>query len=70
MDEVHHLLPAMLDSASLTIPKDMGSFILVTVHAGRVSQAILSSVNCVFAVGVEPEAVLTQFSRCHSSRTP
>jgi len=62
MDEVHHLLPAGLDSASLTISKDMASFILVTVHPDRVSQAILSSVNCVIAVGTEPQTVLAQFN--------
>src|SRR3984893_445963 len=32
IDEAHHLLPATLDSASLTIPKELTTFALVTVH--------------------------------------
>jgi HAD superfamily hydrolase (TIGR01484 family) len=62
MDEVHHLLPTALDSASLTIPKDLGTFLLVTVHPDHVSQAILSSVNCIIAVGADPETVIRQFN--------
>jgi HAD superfamily hydrolase (TIGR01484 family) len=62
MDEVHHLLPAALDSASLTISQELGNFVLVTVHPDHVTQAILSSVNCIIAVGTDPETVIGQFN--------
>jgi HAD superfamily hydrolase (TIGR01484 family) len=62
LDEVHHLLPAALDSAGLTVPKDLESFGLVTVHPDHVSRAILSSVNGIIAVGPDPQGVIAQFN--------
>jgi len=62
LDEVHHLLPAPLDSAGLTVPKDLETFGLVTVHPDHVSRAILSSVNGIIAVGPDPEGVISQFN--------
>lgn len=62
VDEAHHLLPATLDSASLTIPKELSSFALVTVHPDQVARAILSSINGIIAIGPQPEEVIAQFS--------
>jgi hydroxymethylpyrimidine pyrophosphatase-like HAD family hydrolase/energy-coupling factor transporter ATP-binding protein EcfA2 len=62
LDEAHHLLPAALDSATMTIPQDLGSFVLVTVHPDHVSPAILRSVNGIVAVGPEPRGVIKQFN--------
>jgi hypothetical protein len=62
IDEAHHLLPATLDSASLTIPKELASFALITVHPDQVARAILSSTNGIIAVGPNPAAVISQFS--------
>jgi HAD superfamily hydrolase (TIGR01484 family) len=62
IDEAHHLLPAGLDSAGLTTPKELANFALVTVHPDHVSQAILSQVNGVIAVGPDPRSVFTQFN--------
>jgi len=62
IDEAHHLLPATLDSASLTIPKELTSFALVTVHPDQVARAILSSTNGLIAVGLNPASVIQQFS--------
>jgi hypothetical protein len=62
IDEAHHLLPATLDSASLTIPKELTSFALITVHPDQVARAILSSTNGIIAVGPNPAAVISQFS--------
>jgi hypothetical protein len=61
IDEAHHLLPATLDSASLTIPKDLSTFALVTVHPDQVARAILSSTNGLIAIGSNPAAVIAQF---------
>jgi hydroxymethylpyrimidine pyrophosphatase-like HAD family hydrolase len=62
IDEAHHLLPATLDSASLTIPKELASFALVTVHPDQVARAILTSANGLIAIGPNPAAVIGQFS--------
>jgi len=62
IDEAHHLLPATLDSASSTIPKDLSTFALVTVHPDQVARAILSSTNGLIAIGSNPAAVIAQFS--------
>jgi len=62
VDEAHHLLPASLDSASLTIPKELSSFALVTVHPDQVARAILSSINGIIAIGPQPGEVIDQFS--------
>jgi hypothetical protein len=62
LDEAHHLLPAALDSATMTIPQDLGSLVLVTVHPDHVSPAILRSVNGIVAVGPEPRGVIKQFN--------
>jgi hydroxymethylpyrimidine pyrophosphatase-like HAD family hydrolase len=62
IDEAHHLLPATLDSASLTIPKDLSTFALVTVHPDQVARAILTSANGLIAIGSNPAAVIAQFS--------
>jgi hydroxymethylpyrimidine pyrophosphatase-like HAD family hydrolase len=62
IDEAHHLLPATLDSASLTIPKELTSFALVTVHPDQVARAILTSTNLLIAIGPNPSSVIAQFS--------
>jgi hydroxymethylpyrimidine pyrophosphatase-like HAD family hydrolase/energy-coupling factor transporter ATP-binding protein EcfA2 len=62
IDEAHHLLPATLESASLTVPKELFSFALVSVHPDQVARAVLSSCNTLIAVGSSPEAVIQQFS--------
>lgn len=62
IDEAHHLLPAALDSASLTLPKELASFALITVHPDQVARAILTSTNGLIAVGPNPATVIEQFS--------
>ena len=62
IDEAHHLLPAALESASLTIPKELSTFALVTVHPDQVARAILSSTNAIIAIGSEPAKVIEQFN--------
>jgi HAD superfamily hydrolase (TIGR01484 family) len=62
IDEAHHLLPATLDSASLTVPKELSSFALITVHLDQVARAILSSINGLIAIGSKPDDVIEQFN--------
>lgn len=61
IDEAHHLLPSTLDSASLTIPKELSSFALVTVHPDRVARPMLSPINGIIAIGPDPAAVIAQY---------
>jgi hypothetical protein len=62
LDEVHHLLPATLDSAAFTIPRELGSFAALTVHPDHVSPQILRSVNGIIAVGPGPATLSAQFN--------
>jgi hydroxymethylpyrimidine pyrophosphatase-like HAD family hydrolase len=62
IDEAHHLLPAELESASLTIPKDLASLAMITAHADCVAEPILSSINCLIAVGTDPKGTISEFS--------
>ncbi|HEY4739408.1 MAG TPA: HAD family hydrolase [Candidatus Acidoferrales bacterium] len=60
VDEAHHLLPAELGTASLTIPQDLGSLALVTVHPEKVAAPIRNAVNVVIAIGPEPASVVRE----------
>jgi hydroxymethylpyrimidine pyrophosphatase-like HAD family hydrolase len=60
IDEAHHLLPSELDSASLSIPSSLGSFALITVHPKSVSKALLDTVNCVIAIGPQPDEIIKE----------
>jgi phosphoglycolate phosphatase (TIGR01487 family) len=61
LDEAHHLFPAGLDSAGSTVPQELDSLALVTVHPDHVSSVILKAVNGIIAVGSDPQAVIDQF---------
>jgi len=56
------IIARALESASLTIPKELTTFALVTVHPDQVARAILSSTNGVIAIGSDPAKVIAQFS--------
>ena len=60
IDEAHHLLPSELDSASLSIPSSLGSFVLITVHPKSVSKALLDTVNAVIAIGPQPDEIIKE----------
>lgn len=62
IDEAHHLLPADLESARQSIPRELASFALITVHADRISSAVLSGVNGIIAIGPNPGEVIQQFN--------
>lgn len=63
IDEAHHLLPSELNTASLPIPGDLGSFALVTVHPDQISRTVLQLMNGLFIIGPDPAAVVRLFSR-------
>jgi hydroxymethylpyrimidine pyrophosphatase-like HAD family hydrolase len=62
LDEVHHLLPAELDAAQFTIPKELGSVALITVHPQQVHPALLSGVNALISVGPDPAAMASELN--------
>src|SRR6202022_2266781 len=70
IDEAHLLLPSTLDSASLTIPKELTGFARFTVHPDQVARAILSSINGIIAIGPEPAKVIEQFSAGLGTKLP
>jgi HAD superfamily hydrolase (TIGR01484 family) len=63
IDEAHHLLPASWRPAALTLPRELGGVLLITVHPESVSPAMLAAVDMVLAVGESPEETLRPFLR-------
>lgn len=51
IDEAHHLLPAGLQTAEMSMPRDVASLILVTVHADAMAPDALKPVNVVLTPG-------------------
>jgi haloacid dehalogenase-like hydrolase/Helicase HerA, central domain len=58
LDEAHHLLPASWQPAPLTLPRDLGSVLMITVHPEKISPAMLEAVDTALAVGDSPEETL------------
>jgi len=58
LDEAHHLLPASWQPAPLTLPRDLGGVLMITVHPDRISPAMLEAVDTALAVGSSPETAL------------
>lgn len=55
VDEAHHLLPASLDAAALTLPRELDGIFLITVHPEHMAIPALSSIDLMIAVGRSPE---------------
>lgn len=70
VDEAHHLLPTPWDPALLALPQELEGLMLVTVHPGKVSPAILSSVHMVVVVGDTPAETLEAFSEATRRKLP
>jgi hydroxymethylpyrimidine pyrophosphatase-like HAD family hydrolase len=60
VDEAHHLLPAEWDSMSLSVPKDLGNFVLITVHPDRLAPVLRSDVNLVIVIGPDPAQIVRE----------
>jgi len=60
VDEAHHLLPAEWDSMSLSVPKDLGTFVLITVHPDRLAPVLRSDVNLVIVIGPDPAQIVRE----------
>ena len=63
IDEAHHLFPASWEPAPLTLPRELGGVLLITVHPDHVSPSVLEAVDMVLAVGKDPDQTLRPFGR-------
>jgi HAD superfamily hydrolase (TIGR01484 family) len=63
IDEAHHLFPATWQPAPLTLPRDLGGVLMITVHPEQVSRVMLDAVDMALAVGKAPERTLAPFGR-------
>jgi hypothetical protein len=61
IDEAHHMFPSSWQPAPLTLPRELGGVLLITIHPERVSTAINEVVDTVMAVGAMPEQTLAPF---------
>jgi hypothetical protein len=62
VDEAHHLFPASWQPAELTLPRELGGILLITVHPDRLAPAILETIDTAIAVGDDPGATLEAFT--------
>jgi len=51
IDEAHHLFPPSWQPAPLTLPRELGGVLMITVHPEKISQAMLDAVDMALAVG-------------------
>ena len=58
IDEAHHLLPPGLGTAAVTLPRELNSSILITVHPEHIATSALESVDTVIALGGEASGVI------------
>jgi HAD superfamily hydrolase (TIGR01484 family) len=70
IDEAHHLLPVSWQPAPLALPQALTGLLLVTVHPGSVSPAVLREVDALVAVGAAPQAVVADFARSRGEAPP
>jgi HAD superfamily hydrolase (TIGR01484 family) len=70
LDEAHHLLPARWEPAPVSLPQDLESALLITVHADMVAPAILGGVSLVLAVGDSPGETLGRLAAMLGEPSP
>jgi HAD superfamily hydrolase (TIGR01484 family) len=69
-DEAHHLFPAGWQPAALTVPRELGGALLITVHPERLARVMLDSVDIAIAVGAQPEETLRPLGPTSGLRSP
>ena len=62
IDEAHHLFPSGWQPAGLTMPRELGGVLLITVHPERLAKVMLDAVDTAIAVGNDPEETLRMVS--------
>jgi hypothetical protein len=62
LDEAHHLCPTQWQSAPESLPQQLSSALLITVHPNMVSPGVLQQVDTVLAVGENPADTFREFA--------
>jgi HAD superfamily hydrolase (TIGR01484 family) len=70
VDEAHHLLGAERGHAALTVPKDFGAAMLITVHPEHLASEVLSSVDLMLVTSHETVATLESFTKAAGVEAP
>jgi hydroxymethylpyrimidine pyrophosphatase-like HAD family hydrolase len=70
VDQAHHLLNSERDHAALTVPKDFGAAMLVTVHPDHLASEVLSSVDLVLVTSRDAAATLKSFADAAGVEAP
>jgi hypothetical protein len=70
LDEAHHLLPAEWLPPEGTLPDELTSTVLITVHPDLLSTAILERLDTLLAIGPEAADILRHFARAGKTAIP
>lgn len=70
VDEAHHLLPAGLQTTETTLPRRLGSLLMVTVHADAMSPEALDPVNVVLTPTSGAADSLRTFAEARGIQVP
>jgi HAD superfamily hydrolase (TIGR01484 family) len=63
IDEAHHLFPASWQPAPITLPRELGGVLMITVHTEKISPAMLEAVDIALAVGEASAETLRPLGR-------
>ena len=63
IDEAHHMLPSVLGTASVSLPRELAASIMVTVRPDLVALPALEAVRLVLMVGADASMALRSFCR-------
>jgi HAD superfamily hydrolase (TIGR01484 family) len=70
VDEAHHMLDASFWPASTTLPHEVGSLLLITVHPERIYKSLLERVDVLIAVGSDAKTTVQAFAKAVSLPMP
>jgi hypothetical protein len=70
IDEAHHMLPAELGTAAVSLPRDLNASIVVTGHPDQLALPVLEAVRLVLTVGANAAATMRAFCQRTGDATP
>ncbi len=70
IDEAHHMLPAVLGTAGVSLPRELAANIAVTVRPDQVALPALEAVRLVLIVGTDAAAAMRSFCQRTGDATP
>jgi HAD superfamily hydrolase (TIGR01484 family) len=69
-DEAHHLLPASWTPATMTLPHDLDTLMMLTVHPDQLAREVLAMLTEMIAIGNAPGQTLRQVSAALGQSAP